>query len=101
MTNSVEQIRNINLTKRMITFNSKIEAVRAGEAGKAFAVVSGEIKSLSDKTTAVTDKMRNDTTKDIEELKIISNDIATNMRGPDRPGSGFTCLCYQTAWNHS
>ena len=52
---SVEQIHNINLTMRMISFNSKIEAVRAGEAGKAFAVVSGEMKSLSDKTTVVTD----------------------------------------------
>lgn len=81
MTNSVEQIHNINLTMRMISFNSKIEAVRAGEAGKAFAVVSSEMKSLSDKTTAVTDKMRNDTSRAIEELQKISNDIATNVRG--------------------
>ena len=81
MASSVEQIHNINLTMRMISFNSKIEAVRAGEAGKAFAVVSGEMKSLSDKTTAVTDKMRNDTSKAIHELQIISNDIATNVRG--------------------
>ncbi|MES2624855.1 MAG: methyl-accepting chemotaxis protein [Pseudomonadota bacterium] len=81
MASSVEQIHNINLTMRMISFNSKIEAVRAGEAGKAFAVVSGEMKSLSDKTTIVTDKMRNDTSKAIEELKTISNDIATNVRG--------------------
>jgi hypothetical protein len=81
MASSVEQIHNINLTMRMISFNSKIEAVRAGEAGKAFAVVSGEMKSLSDKTTAVTDKMRNDTSKAIEELQKISNDIATNVRG--------------------
>jgi hypothetical protein len=81
MATSVEQIHNINLTMRMISFNSKIEAVRAGEAGKAFAVVSGEMKSLSDKTTAVTDKMRNDTSKTIHELQIISNDIATNVRG--------------------
>src|SRR5688572_24595241 len=81
MATSVEQIHNINLTMRMISFNSKIEAVRAGEAGKAFAVVSGEMKSLSDKTTAVTDKMRNDTSKTIHELQIVSNNIATNVRG--------------------
>ena len=81
MATSVEHIHNINLTMRMISFNSKIEAVRAGEAGKAFAVVSGEMKSLADKTTAVTDKMRNDTSKTIHALKIISEDIATNIRG--------------------
>jgi archaellum component FlaC len=81
MSSSMEEIHGVNLQMRMLSFNSKIEAARAGDAGKAFAIVSGEIATLSDKTAQVADLLGHDASKSIDELQEISEQIATNVRG--------------------
>lgn len=79
--NSMEEIQKINNMMRMIAFNSRIEAAKAGEAGKAFAIVSGEMRSLSEQTAQVARKLRQDTGKVIGEVQDISADLATQVRG--------------------
>lgn len=78
---SLEEIQKINSMLRMIAFNSRIEAAKAGEAGKAFAIVSGEMRNLSEQTGQVARKLREDTGKLIGEVQDISAELATQVRG--------------------
>ena len=46
----VEYIKNISEETTLLSLNASITAAHAGEAGKAFAIVAGEVGKLSDET---------------------------------------------------
>lgn len=48
----------ISSQTNLLALNATIEAARAGAAGKGFAVVAGEIKELSQQTSAATENIR-------------------------------------------
>ncbi|KAF0195889.1 MAG: methyl-accepting chemotaxis protein [Bacillota bacterium] len=54
----------------ILSINASIEAALAGEKGKGFAVLAGEIRQLADRATAATENTR-------KILDAIKNDIAT------------------------
>ncbi|MEM9798365.1 MAG: methyl-accepting chemotaxis protein [Pseudomonadota bacterium] len=55
--NGRSEITDIAKTIRLISLNARIEAARAGTAGRAFGVIAEEIKLLSDRTTMATDEV--------------------------------------------
>lgn len=51
-------IEKVSFSVRLIALNAATEAVRAGEAGRGFAVIASEIRSLSDRTTELVSSVR-------------------------------------------
>ncbi len=66
----------------LLALNAAIEAARAGEAGRGFAVVADEVRKLAEKTQHATEeiksmigKMQNDTTTAVDKTKQASEMI--------------------------
>ncbi len=57
--NIVFSVQDLTDQSNLLAVNASIEAARAGDSGKGFAVVSHEIKVLADQSRAATDQIRN------------------------------------------
>ncbi|MCH6256625.1 methyl-accepting chemotaxis protein [Puniceicoccaceae bacterium K14] len=78
---SLQEIHNINLKTRLLSFNAQIEAARAGEVGACFSVVAAEMQKLSSITEEVAKQLETEAETTVNELKEISQLMATNVRG--------------------
>ncbi len=78
---AINEIERFNSQTHMIAINARIEASRAGDAGKAFSVVAEQMNELSGKIGIVNEKMRKESRGAIDELGNLIRIQATNVRG--------------------
>ncbi|MEI8293452.1 MAG: methyl-accepting chemotaxis protein [bacterium] len=81
MNNSLRQIDDINMRVRLLSFNAQIQAAKAGDAGRTFAVVANEIGNLSTNTAHVAEGLAEETKNDITQLSEISDRLDSVVRG--------------------
>lgn len=72
----IEVIQDIAEQTNLLALNATIEAARAGEAGKGFAVVASEVKDLAKQTATATDDIR----KRIEGIQSSTGEAVDSIR---------------------
>ena len=65
---AIDEVDQINLSIKILSFNASVEAARAGDVGRGFAVVSKEMNSLSSNTRLVTQKVKDTVDTFVEQL---------------------------------
>jgi len=78
---AIHEIGKLNAQTQMIAINARIEASRAGLAGKTFSVVAEQMNELSNKIGVVNKKMRIESRDALNELENLIRVQATNVRG--------------------
>ncbi|MDR2397323.1 MAG: methyl-accepting chemotaxis protein [Spirochaetaceae bacterium] len=85
----VQVINAITNQTKVIAFNAALEAASAGETGKRFAVVAGEVNRLADDVANLTKQIR----EQVEEIQNSSSSlIISSEEGADNIAEGYKLI---------
>jgi len=89
ITEILKTIEQIATQTNLLALNATIEAARAGDAGKGFSVVAGEVKTLSNQTSRATEDIR---TRIAALQNGMSDALAAMSDGSSRVGEGLKSI---------
>jgi hypothetical protein len=77
---AIDKVDSINHKTHVLSVNASIEAARAGTYGRPFGIVATNMSELSEETSKITDRMRNDT-KEILRVGSMIKSQSKDFRG--------------------
>jgi hypothetical protein len=77
----ISQINGVTQGTKILALNALIESARAGEAGRGFSVVAGEVKIVSQRITEIAASLSSELAGSIAELIDLGRLMAEQVRG--------------------
>ena len=77
----ISELDQIMLHTRIVSMNARLEAARAGEAGKSFAVVAQEMGAVATQVTTLSASLHSGIAEDAARIRAAGQDMALEYRG--------------------